>query len=169
MITAPFSVASKPNQNDTPWDTLSDKEKLVLLAMLRAKNDKEAQQFSPVKKTQFFAYKKKLEPLKKQLAEQVLTKTIEILQGNSLRAAETLSELLDSSNPKTRQLAAEAVLDRTIGRPKIAIQQNTVNITPIQLIGVPQEKIDALFIPKQPATKHESPQNDAEIPLPVSD
>lgn len=148
------SNLQEPNKNepgnDIKWDTLSDKEKLVLMAMLVGKTDAEALRLSPIKRTQFYQYKEKLQPLKEGLITQLLSKATEILQGNVLKASETLTGLLDDENPKTRQLAAESILDRTVGRSAINEQQKPkVNIAPMMLIGVPQESIDRLFIPKE--------------------
>ncbi len=137
-------------ENGVKWDTLSDKEKLVLMAMLVGKTDAEALRLSPVKRTQFYQYKERLQPLKEQFISQLLSKAAEILQGNVLKASETLTGLLDDENPKTRQLAAESILDRTIGRPNMVQPQQTNNqIMNFTLIGVEQSKIDALFRPKQ--------------------
>ncbi len=157
MTKALVPTASKlqePNkgeaENDVKWDTLSDKEKLVLMAMLVGKTDSEALRLSPVKRTQFYQYKERLQPLKEQLISQLLGKATEILQGNVLKASETLTGLLDDENPKTRQLAAESILDRTVGRPSMVQPQQTSNqIMNFTLIGVEQSKIDALFIAKE--------------------
>lgn len=136
--------------NGVKWDTLSDKEKLVLMAMLIGKTDAEALRLSPVKRTQFYQYKERLQPLKEQFISQLLGKATEILQGNVLKAAETITELMDDENPKTRQLAAESILDRTIGRANLAEQQKTGNqIMNFTILGVEQSKIDKLFIPKE--------------------
>lgn len=146
--------------NGVKWDTLSDKEKLVLMAMLVGKTDAEALRLSPVKRTQFYQYKEKLQPLKEGFITQLLSKATEILQGNVLKAAETITELMDDENPKTRQLAAESILDRTVGRPNMAQPQQTNNqIMNFTLIGVEQSKIDALFVPKQPAIVNNQAEN----------
>lgn len=154
-VLAPIgSKLQEPNKgepgNGIKWDTLSDKEKLVLMAMLVGKTDAEALRLSPVRRTQFYQYKERLQPLKEQFINQLLGKATEILQGNVLKAAETITELLDDENPKTRQLAAESILDRTVGRSAINEQQKPkVNIAPMLLLGVPQEAIDQLFIKKE--------------------
>lgn len=143
------SNLEKPNENDTVWGTLSDKEKLVLLALLMSKSDTEALKRSPIKKTQFYEYKKRLEPIKKKLITELLAKAMEIIQGNTIKAAEVLAQELDHPNEKIRQQAAETILDRAIGRPNISIQQTYVNKPRLdfKIIGVSQEKIDALFKP----------------------
>lgn len=156
-LTPTASNLQEPNKsepgNGVKWDALdalSDKERLVLTAMLIGKTDAEALRLSPVKRTQFYQYKERLQPLKEQFISQLLGKATEILQGNVLKAAETITELMDDENPKTRQLAAESILDRTIGRSNLAEQQKTGNqIMNFTILGVEQSKIDALFIRKE--------------------
>lgn len=165
MTKAIIPVASnlqEPNKGEPgkniKWDTLSDKEKLVLMAMLVGKTDAEALRLSPVKRTQFYQYKERLQPLKEQFISQLLNKATEILQGNVLKAVETITELMNDENPKTRQLAAECILDRTIGRANLAEQQEASNhVMNFTILGVEQSKIDALFIPKDPDVKNITP------------
>lgn len=153
MADLALSLASQPDDPDKTelqWGSLSDKERQTLLAMLTSKDDAEAIQRSPVGKTQFYAHKKKLEPYKQELVNGLLGKALEVLQANSIKASERLVELLDSPHPKTRQLAAESILDRSIGKPTATEHtQPKPQLTPIVLVGVPQEKLDRLFIPKQ--------------------
>lgn len=116
------SKNGEPDANEPNWNILTDKEKITLLAMLAAKSDAEAIQLAPVGKTQFYAHKKKLEAYKQQLINGLLGKTLEVLQANSIKAAVTLTDLLDSPNPKIRKEAAESVLDRSIGKARTVEQ-----------------------------------------------
>lgn len=144
------SQADESDKTELQWAVLSDKERQTLLAMLTSKDDAEAIQRAPVGKTQFYAHKKKLEPYKQQLISGLLGKAREILQSNALKASERLVELLDSPNPKTRKEASESILDRAIGKPHITEQQQAQKqLEPLILVGVPQEKLDALLIPKK--------------------
>ena len=122
MVPVLASKSGEPNINELNWDILTDKEKITLLAMLAAKNDAEAIRLSPVGKTQFYVHKKKLEAYKQQLISGLLGKSLEVLQANSIKAAETLTELLDSPNPKIRKEVAESILDRSIGKARMVEQ-----------------------------------------------
>lgn len=128
------------------WDSLSVKEKLVLVAMLTTNSDVEAIKTSPVKKSQFYEYKKRLLPIKKKLVAELLNKAIENLQGNTLKATKVLEDQLESRSETIRLKVAESILDRTIGRPNMAETTRPVNKSiNFHIIGVPQEKIDRLF------------------------
>lgn len=146
------SNTTKSDKNEPVWDSLSSKEKLTLLAILTSKNDEEAIKRAPVSKTQFYSHKKKLEPFRQKLVDDIIGKAVEVLRANSIKAAERLTELLDSPNAKVRQQAAESVLDRSIGRPNVAEQQQTQRPLPsLVLVGVPQSKIDRLFVTEEPS------------------
>lgn len=142
------SDSNNTNQSELPLASLNSVQRQTLLAILTSASDKEARLKAPVGKTRFYEIKRQVEPYLRELTAQFMEEAVQILKANTTRAAQELTMLLDSDNAKTRQAAAESVLDRTIGKPHISVQQTTVSITPIQLIGVPQEKIDALFVPK---------------------
>lgn len=140
----------KTDESGLNWESLTDKERKTLVAMLVAKSDIEALKLAPVGKTQFYAHKKKLEPYRQQLINGLLGKALEVLQANSIKAAETLTEMLNSPNVQTRRAAAESVLDRSVGKPHTTEQQQPIkSLQPLIMIGVPQEKLARLFIPKK--------------------
>lgn len=155
-ITVLASNKENTNQNELQLASLNSIKRQTLLAILTSANDKEARLKAPVGKTRFYEIKRQVEPYLKELTAQIMEEAVQILKANTTRAAQELTMLLGSENPKARQAAAESVLDRTVGKPHIAIQQTTVSITPIQLIGVPQSSIDALFIPKNPIENQET-------------
>lgn len=138
----------KPNENEPRWDDLSAKERDTLIAMLVSKNDSEAIRLAPVAKTTFYALKRRLSPLRKTLSMQVSAKALEILQGNSIKAAETLTKLLDSHHLATKRRVAEQILDRTVGQPKKQNQINT-QITQIGIVGVTKEDLLKLTEPPE--------------------
>jgi len=140
-------IEPKVNQTELLWDNLADKEKSVLVAMLVGKTNAEAVKLAPVRKTQFYRYKKRLEPLKRQLATQISAKAVEVLQGNAIKAAEVITGLLDNPHPKIRGDAAVEVLDRTVGQSK---KQEIINarITQLAIIGVTQADIERLIEPE---------------------
>lgn len=143
------SNSTEPDQNGIIWDTLSDKEKLVLLAMITSNSEKEAIEKSPVGKTQYFVYKRRLDPIKDQVIDSMLMKAYEVLKGNTMKAAEVLSEQLDSPKDSVRYKAAKSILDRVVGRPRQTQQvHQTAKMQNFYLIGVDQKKIDKLFEPQ---------------------
>ncbi|MFH1863950.1 MAG: hypothetical protein ABIJ85_03530, partial [bacterium] len=101
---------------------------------------------APCGKTQFYKYKKQLQPLKEELIRQLTLKALEVLQGNAIKAAEVITGLLENNNPHIRLPAAREVLDRTVGQPK---KQETFNqnITQIGIIGVTNEDLRRLVEP----------------------
>jgi hypothetical protein len=137
----------KLNGSELKWDDLTSTEREVLISMLISKNDTEAIRLAPVAKTTFYALKRRLRPLKDTLSVQVSAKALEILQGNSIKAAETLSKLLDSNHIPTKRRVAEQILDRTVGSPKRQEQINA-QITQIGFVGVTKE--DLLSLTKPP-------------------
>lgn len=134
------------NQTEPVWDKLGDRERSVLLAMMVSQNDTDAIKISPVGKTQYYRYKKILEPLKKELALCITKKALETLQGNAIKAAEVMVGLLDNYNPNVKHAAAKEILDRTVGQPK---KQEIVatSITQIGIIGITKDDLNRLVEP----------------------
>lgn len=133
------------NQIELALEDLSHKEKETLIALLTSKSDTEAIAKSPVGKTQYYAYKKKLQPIKEKLSNELTLEALRLLKANSIDAAEVLTSLLKSYNQNVKLKAAVEVLDRTVGgKPEIVNKQ----ITQIGIIGVTQEDLQKLVEPE---------------------
>ena len=142
------SNSNSANQTELQLASLNSAQRQALLAILTSSSDQEARTKVKIGKTRFYQIKRQLEPYLKELAVEITEEAVQILKANSVRAAQELTMLLGSQNDKIRLAASESLLDRTVGKPHVAIRQTNVSISKIELIGVPQEKIDALFIPK---------------------
>lgn len=137
---------TKKDEDGLQLDQLNDKERGVLIAMLTSETTKEAIKKSPVKRSQFFKYKKRLLPLKEELSRQITAKAVEILKGNASKAAGALVELLDSHNQNVKHRAATEVLDRSVGQPKKNIENQ--NITVIGIQGIEKKDLLPLIEPQ---------------------
>lgn len=141
-------IISNPNESELQWESLSDKQKGVLIAMLIAKDDKEAIDLSPVAKTQYYKYKKDLASYKELVVNEITKKALQVLQGNSIRAAEAISDMLDSHNLNIKYKAAVEVLDRTVGQPQKQ-QVEKPNITMLAIQGITQKDLQMLTEPEK--------------------
>ena len=152
-----LNLKVNPNESELNlnWDSLSSKERDVLICMLTSMNDAEAIRKSPIRKTRYYELKKKLFPIKEQLAMEVGRKALETIRGSSLEAARTLTQLLNNPNPNVRVKAAEQILDRVLGTSQ---RQETVrpNITIIGIQGVTEEKLRKLTEPPEYFTNNSS-------------
>jgi len=137
----------RPNETELALENLSHKEKSTLIALLTSKSDTEAIGKAPVGKTQFYEYKKKLQPIKEKLSNELTLEALRLLKAKSIDAAEVLTGLLNSYNQNIKLKAAVDVLDRTVGvrKPEVISRQ----ITQIGIVGVTPEDLAKLTEPEK--------------------
>src|SRR3989344_714459 len=137
----------RPNETELALENLSHKEKSTLIALLTSKSDTEAIEKAPVGKTQFYEYKKKLQPIKEKLSNELTLEALRLLKAKSIDAAKVLTGLLNSYNQNIKLKAAVDVLDRTVGvrKPEVISRQ----ITQLGIVGVTPEDLAKITEPEK--------------------
>jgi len=130
------------------WESLGSKEREILIIMLTSSSDSEAISRCPVGKTRYYQLKKRLSPIREQLAIEVGRKALETIRGSSLEAANTLVKLLNSRNENIKVKAAEQILDRVLGTSQKQFAERP-NITILGIRGISDEDLNKLTQPPE--------------------